>query len=257
MALFGNLRSASYRQLEPAAWPRSGLSPANRAVAAMIFASALATVLETEPEMGPEVHRTLALAQTGLGLCFVVEYLLRLWIAPEDARFAGRFGRLRYALTWPALLDLAALAPLALVASGSEAYLLRLARLLRIFRVARLGRFSRATARLVSALAARRFDFAVTLGFGGVLMLLASTLLYLVEGGVQPEAFGSIPRAMWWSVATLTTVGYGDVTPMTPLGRVLAGVTAVVGIGVIAMPAGIVAAALSEAMRPDDRDRGR
>ncbi|SDZ98014.1 potassium channel family protein [Rubrimonas cliftonensis] len=247
------LRSELYRQLEPQAWRRAGLSPVNRALVALILASVALAVLETEPSLGAAFHRGLGVAQVLIGGVFLAEYVVRIWIAPEDPRYAERFGRLRYALSWPALVDLLALAPAFLLVGGGEAYLLRMARLLRILRIARLGRFSRASARLIAALAARRFEFAVTLAFGGVLMLLASTLLYLVEGSGQPEAFGSIPRAMWWSIATLTTVGYGDVTPITPLGRVFAGATAVVGIGVIAMPAGIVAAALGEAMRPERR----
>jgi voltage-gated potassium channel len=82
--------------------------------------------------------------------------------------------------------------------------------------------------------------------------VITSSLLYLVEASHQPEAFGSIPRAMWWSVATLTTVGYGDVVPLTPLGRIFGALSAVIGIGLIAMPAGILAAAFSEVMHARD-----
>ena len=79
-------------------------------------------------------------------------------------------------------------------------------------------------------------------------MLISSAFLYVLEGDTQPDAFGSIPRALWWSVATLTTVGYGDVTPVTVMGRIFAGLTAIAGIGLIAMPTRILAAAFSEAM---------
>jgi voltage-gated potassium channel len=78
--------------------------------------------------------------------------------------------------------------------------------------------------------------------------VLTSTLMYIVEGPRQPENFGSIPRAMWWAIATLTTVGYGDVVPLTTPGRILGGITAVTGVGLIAMPAGILAAAMSDAI---------
>lgn len=84
--------------------------------------------------------------------------------------------------------------------------------------------------------------------------VLISSLLYLAEASVQPEPYGSIPRALWWSVATLTTVGYGDVTPVTPMGRFFAGITAVAGIGLVAMPAGILAAALSEAFQKNGKE---
>src|SRR3546814_18867096 len=84
-----------------------------------------------------------------------------------------------------------------------------------------------------------------------LLMVVAAVFLYLVEGPVQPEAFGSVPRALWWVMATLTTVGYGDVYPTTPLGKVLAGIAAFIGIGVIAIPTGDVAGAVDHArVRP-------
>jgi voltage-gated potassium channel len=83
----------------------------------------------------------------------------------------------------------------------------------------------------------------------GFLLLVSSTVLYVVEGGTQPEAFGSIPRTMWWAIVTLTTVGYGDAYPITVIGRICAGMTAVAGIGVIAMPTGILASAFSDTLQ--------
>lgn len=85
-------------------------------------------------------------------------------------------------------------------------------------------------------------------------MIVSATLLYLVEGPGQPEKFGSIPRALWWSIVTLTTIGYGDVYPETALGRVLAGFTALLGIGLIAVPTGILAAAFSDALEQQRRE---
>jgi voltage-gated potassium channel len=93
------------------------------------------------------------------------------------------------------------------------------------------------------------------MAIAGALLLISASALYVLEGGAQPDAFGSIPRAMWWSVATLTTVGYGDVVPVTALGRVFATLTAITGVGLIAMPAGILASAFSDAMqRKRDRE---
>jgi voltage-gated potassium channel len=100
---------------------------------------------------------------------------------------------------------------------------------------------------------ARRYELLISVGVGIFILLLSSTLMYLVEGHTQPEAFGSIPRAMWWAVATLTTVGYGDAVPETVLGRILGSLTAVTGIGLIAMPAGILAAAMSDAIQAKRR----
>ncbi len=249
-------RAAAYRHLEPSAWPHAGLSPVNRAIAIVICVAVAFAIMESEPEilMG---HAYIFLGvEAILTPIFIAEYVARLWVAPEHPRYAGRFGRLRYALSWPALLDLAAIVPVFLTALGSEAFLLRLFRLLRILRLARLGRFSSAMAAIGQAMRSRRYELFMSLGIACLLLLTSSTLLYLVEGEVQPETFGSIPRAMWWSVATLTTVGYGDVIPLTAFGKVLAGATALTGIGLIAMPTGILAAAFSDALQ-HQRDAAR
>ena len=115
-----------------------------------------------------------------------------------------------------AVLDLLALAPLLFVFIGSEAYLFRLFRLLRVLRLAKLGRFSTAWEHVGQAVSSRRYELIMSAALALLLMLISSTLLYLVEGQAQPATFGSIPRAMWWSICTLTTVGYGDATPSPP-----------------------------------------
>jgi voltage-gated potassium channel len=179
-------------------------------------------------------------------VAFTIEYLARLYAAGESAKYRGLGGRLIYMLSPAALLDMAATIPLYVALLPSDAALLRLVRLLGILRFAKLGRYSRAMRYVSEAVLSRRFELSFSLAIGGAVLLLTSTLLYLAEGTVQPEKFGSIPRALWWSVSTLTTVGYGDVYPITPLGKVLAGCTAIVGVGLIAMPTGILSAAFSE-----------
>lgn len=255
------VRARVYRHLEPAAWPHKGLSPINRALAILILVAVFFAVVETEPTIVERRAGFLAVIEAGFTLIFLAEYLVRIWIAPEQARYAGRFGRLRYMVSVPALIDLVALLPGLFVFIGSEAFVVRLFRLLRILRLARLGRFSVAIQAITTALRSRQYELLMSLTIAGVLLLVSSTLLYLIEGAVQPDRFGSIPRAMWWSIATLTTVGYGDVFPVTPLGRILAGVTAITGIGLIAMPMGILAAAFSDAIqmqrKAEDEERAR
>lgn len=181
---------------------------------------------------------------------FLIEYGARIWVAAENPAYAaGWRGRLRYVVSPTALVDLLALSPMLFVAYGSEVFLLRLVRLARILRLARLGRFSAAAAEIAAALRSRRYELGMSVALAGLLLLVSATLLYVAEGQHQPESFGSIPRAMWWSIATLTTVGYGDVYPVTPLGKVMAAITAVAGIGLIAMPTGILAAAFSDALQ--------
>ena len=244
-----SLRARVHRHLEPSAWPHKGLSPVNRALAILILVAVLFAVLETEPTIVERRSAFLSAIEAVFTLVFLAEYLVRIWIAPEKLRYAGRFGRLRYMVSIPALIDLLAILPGLFVFVGSEAFVVRLFRLLRILRLARLGRFSQAIHAITAAVQSRQYELLMSLTIAGILLLVSSTLLYLIEGTVQPDRFGSIPRAMWWSIATLTTVGYGDVFPITPLGRILAGFTAITGIGLIAMPTGILAAAFSDAIQ--------
>jgi voltage-gated potassium channel len=242
------LRFWLYQQLDPEA-RHSGLSPLNKLIAAIILGSVVTAVLGTEPTLtqGYEVYW-----QVGDGFIlafFIVEYVIRLWTCVDNPRWGpGLRGRLRYAWSWPALIDLAVLLPTLLFAAGSEAYLLRLARLMRILQLARLGRLSNSIALIATAIQQRSLELWLSLGMAIVVVVISSTCLYMLEADLQPEAFGSIPRAMWWSVITLTTVGYGDIYPHTPLGKVFSAITAVSGVALVAMPAGILAAAFSDVL---------
>ena len=241
-------RRRLYVHLEPAAWPKPGLSTLNKTLLSLIGLAALFAILESEPTIFEEWKWSLSWIETVFFAVFSAEYAARLWVAGENPDYTGVFGRLRYMLSVPALLDLLALLPGLFSWVGSEGFILRLFRLIRIFRVARLGHYSEAIAAITEAVRSRRYEPVMSLSAAGLVLLLTSTLLYVVEGEKQPDAFGSIPRAMWWAVATLTTVGYGDVTPVTALGRLFAGLTAITGIGLIAMPTGILAAAFSDVM---------
>lgn len=244
------LRAQLYRQLDPAAWPHKGLSPLNRIVITAILVSVATAVIESEPTIYHGHETIFHVVEIALGVLFAIEYLARVWTSAENPRYRdGLRGRLRYLRSPAAVLDLLALAPLLVITLGAEPFLLRLFRLIRVLRLARLGRFSRAIGAMGKAVRSHRYELMTSMCLAGMLLLITSTLMYLVEGGAQPEAFGSIPRAMWWSIATLTTVGYGDMVPLTPLGRLLGGITALTAIGLIAMPTGILAAAFGEAMR--------
>ena len=243
-------RARLYRELEPAAWPHDGLSPINRVVVGLIVVAVFLAVIETETAVTGGHEGWFLVAELCFATVFLVEYVARVWVSAEDPQFGpGLAGRLRYMRTWPAIIDLIALAPVLLLPLGSETFLLRLMRLARILRLARLGRFSRAISLILDAIRSRDHELLLSVAVGIGLLVITSTILYVAEAEAQPEAFGSIPRAMWWSVATLTTVGYGDVYPVTLLGRVFAAVTAITGIGLIAMPTGILAAAVSDAIQ--------
>ncbi|PRX32714.1 voltage-gated potassium channel [Meinhardsimonia xiamenensis] len=240
-----SLRHRVALALDPELRRRQGLSPANRVILGLILLSVVSGVLGTEPLVTQGRERLFFAIEAVLLVAFTVEYLARLWVAPE-AR--GHPSRLRWMLRFDSLLDLAVILSMLLPFLGAESALLRLLRAFRLVQLARLGRYSRALSLVGETLRERRAELVISLAVTLGLMLLSSTLLFIFEGPHQPEAFGSIPRAMWWAVATLTTVGYGDVVPLTALGKFFAALTALTGVAVIALPTGIVAGAFAEAM---------
>ncbi len=247
------LRQALYQQLDPAAG-NGRLSLLNRALVLAIFLAAFVAVIETEPTIVTGREPLFRLIELGFGALFGLEYLMRLWVSVEQPAHHGvHSSRWRYATSPAALIDLIAILPALIALAGGGALVLRFFRVLRIVRLAKLGRMSRAWRNLVEAVHSRRYELWLTLALAGLAILVSSTLLYWAEVDAQPDKFGSIPRAFWWSVVTLTTVGYGDIYPVTPLGKFFASLVAVAGIGLIALPTGILAAAFSDAMQRDRR----
>ena len=218
----------------------------------LILANVAAVVLETvtpiEARYGAYFHAFEIFSVS----IFAVEYALRLWCCTQSPHERFRHplhGRLRYARTPMAAVDLIAVLPGVALLFGADLGALRIVRILRIFK---LLRYSAATAMLGRVLYNERKGL-----FGGVivflvLLLLASTVAYFAEREAQPKAFGSIPDAMWWAMAALTTVGYGDVTPITTLGRVIGGFVTLLGIGVIALPTAILAGGFVEESKRRD-----
>lgn len=246
-------------QLDPDAWPSKGLSPLNKFLALAIVASVTLIVLGTEPTLYSRAPWLFDVTDIVFGLLFTVEYAVRVSVAGVDPTWRGIVGRLKFASRPMALIDLLAILPFWLGFGMGDTILLRFLRFLRIVTLAKLSRYSTAFSALVEAVNERRYELLVTLSLAGAVMLASATLMFVAERDVQPDAFGSIPRALWWSVATMTTVGYGDVFPVTTAGKLLAGVLAVTAIGVIAMPTGILAAAFSDVMqkRKAERELGK
>lgn len=252
-----DLRRRLFLQLDLHGGSAGETSLLNRFIMALILVSVAYVILSTEVtlvERWPSLFFGLDIA---FAVLFTLEYLLRLWCITERSEFTGLRGRLRYAATPRALIDLLAIVPFYLSLGMTESFLLRLFRLLRMVSLAKFSRYTAAMDSLKNAIAERRYELLVSLGAAMLVLLAAATVLYAVEGRVQPEHFGSIPRALWWGVATLTTVGYGDVFPITPLGKLFAGMTALAAVGTVAMPAGILAAAFSEAFQQRRREAER
>jgi voltage-gated potassium channel len=230
------------------------LSWPQRFSALAIVSSVVFAIANTEPDVNAALGHVADILEAGFAALFATEYLLRLWAVGENPRYAGLSGRLEYAVTPMALIDLLSILPY-FAGWGSQSFLFRMLRLFRLLALSRLVRYSAAMQLVLQSIYHRRHELLFSLSLAGFMILLSAAALYSVEAEAQPAAFGSIPRALWWSVSTLTTVGYGDVVPVTKLGRIFAGLTALSGIGLIAMPTGILAGAFSEAFAAKRQQR--
>ena len=190
---------------------------------------------------------------------FAVEYVLRLWSCTADPRYAHPVaGRLRYAMHPIMIADAVAVLSyfvLLTLPSGLDLGAFRALRL--VSRTARLARYSPGLQALAIAVSAKRNELLAVVSVVGALLLLAASLMYYIEQAAQPDHFSSIPAAMWWSIITVTTVGYGDVAPVTPIGRLLAGLIALLGIGIFALPAGILGSGFMEQVTTRNAGRTR
>ncbi len=249
------LRNRLYSQLEPDASGKSGLSPLNVFIILLVLLSFLALALETEETIGPMWRMGINYLNIAIVTIFAIEYLARLWVAGEDPRYRGIRGRLRYIATPYAIADLIAFLPellwMLFTPAGVGDDVLIVLRVLRLARLVKLARFVPAFDVLGATVERAGTQLLTTLAMALALVYISAVALYFVEGvgGQQQESFASIPRALWWAIATLTTVGYGDVYPVTPLGRIFASVIALAGIGVVALPAGVFASAFSDELR--------
>ncbi len=190
-------------------------------------------------------------------IIFTVEYLLRLWSCVEDKKYSSPvMGRIKFAFRPLLIIDLMAIIPFYLPFIFSmDLVALRSLRLLRILRIFKLTRYHSAMGSIGRVLYKTKEELLVTLFAGFLLLVIASTLMYYVENPVQPEMFSSIPASMWCVVATLTTVGYGDIYPITAPGQILASIMALLGVGMFALPAGILGSAFLEEVKQDDQKR--
>ncbi len=242
------LRNQVYRMLERP----DRREPVGRAVdiflITLIIVNLLSVVFETVDWFYADYRLWFITIEVVSVAIFTVEYLARIWCCVEqDPDKPASSQRIGFALTPLALIDLLAIAPFYL------AFLvtidLRVLRVLRLLRIFKMTRYSSAMTMLLDVFRQEASAFVAGFFILVVLLVLAASGEYLVEHSAQPDKFGSIPEAMWWAVATLTTVGYGDVTPVTPLGKLFGALVTIIGIGMAALPAGILASGLADQLR--------
>jgi len=219
----------------------------DHALVLLIIANVVVAILQTVDEYYAAAPWAFEAFERASIVVFGLEYALRVWACVEEEAYgaSGVGGRLRFALTPMMLLDLSVLVlPLYFDL-----------RPLRVLRLLRLGRYSSRLRLFGDVIRQKREELFVGLFVAIVLLIACSTAMYHVERGTPGGHFTSIPETMWWGVATLTTVGYGDVYPTTDLGKALGSLVALLGVGVFALPAGILASGFSEALQADRESR--
>jgi voltage-gated potassium channel len=211
-----------------------------------IFASIFFVVIETEPLISSNYQHLFFRINLFFGTFFIFEYILRLYAVGLDGRYSGFKGRLLYIFTPFSLIDILAILPAFIFPGSNESFLLRLFRILRIFSILKASKNTEGLRLIIKVFKSKKYELLYSLLITLSLIFISAILLYLAEANAQPEVFGSIPRSLWWAVTTLTTVGYGDVYPLTAIGKALTVLITITGIGVVAIPTGILAGGFSE-----------
>ena len=191
-------------------------------------------------------------------IIFTVEYLLRVWTAdelyPDTASITK--SRLRYIFSFMALIDLLAILPFYLpMVFTVDLRVLRMLRIIRLFRVFKINRYTTALGTISKVFKAKAGELISSMSVVLLLMLISSVLMYNFEHEAQPDSFTNIFQSMWWSVATVTTIGYGDIYPVTVAGKILSTIIALLGIGLVAVPTGIISAGFTEIVHAERSEK--
>jgi len=224
------------------------------AILSLIFLNVFTAVISTVSTIESRYDHFLYIFEVFSVTIFTGEYLARIWTCIEYDKFSKPFyGRLSYIFTPMALVDILAILPFYFSVLGFDLRMVRVLRLFRLFRVAKVGRYFKALDMIKIVFKSRMEELTISIVMIVMILILASSIMYYLENPVQPEAFSSIPASMWWAIATLTTVGYGDVYPITSMGRFMGAIIAVAGVGLFALPAGIIASGFMEQIEKKDQ----
>ncbi len=219
----------------------------------VIITNTVAIVVYTIPSVNASSSFGLNLVITFCLFTFTVEYMLRLWSCTNAESFAGRMkDRIRYATGFFMIIDLLSIVPLAFpIFFPADFALLHGFRLISIFKLGRYARGSTALDLLWRVITKKKEIFSLMIFFLVFVVLFSSTIMYLVENSAQPEKFSSIPASIWWAIMTVTTVGYGDIYPVTSLGKTIGSIITLAGVLLLALPSAILAAGFIEERQKD------
>ena len=253
------VRDLIHRRLNPGEGDSKAL---DTFIITLIAINVLAVMFETEEEVAAEFHQVFFISEVFSTLVFTVEYLLRVYTSPllmakYPSHSSATVGRLKFALTPMALVDFVAILPFFLQFIQMDLRVARAVRLMRLVRIIKIGRYAYAVKTLADAMSRKKEELAIATFVTVMILILAASGMYFAEHEAQPEAFRSIPSTMWWAIVTLTSVGYGDVYPVTGVGQIVGAVVCLVGVIVVALPTGILASGFLEVMEERRKVLGR
>ncbi len=255
-----SLRQRTYEVLQPFNEGDSASKVADVFLISLILANVIAIILESVSSIYLAHQLLFDRFETFSVSVFAIEYLARVWSSVERPDLpkgqTNLLSRIFFVVSIMALIDLAAILPF-FISYFFPAVDLRFLRIFRMARIFKLTRYYSAVEILFRVLYQGRKSFGAAFFILIVVTVIASCGIYIFEHIKQPIDFGSIPAAMWWAMATLTTVGYGDVTPITPMGKLFGGLITIVGVCMVALPAGILASGFTDAMRRREREYER
>ncbi|WP_394994845.1 ion transporter [Emticicia sp.] len=251
------LRKQIYDTLEISLRRKSGISFAvNVFLTMVIFLNTIAIILHTVPSIGRKYDQFFLDFEVFSVIIFSIEYILRLWSCVENENFKHPIkGRFRFIFSVWGLIDLLSILPFFVSFFLTDLGFIRILRLLRMLRLFRVSKYFHALRVIQRVLKDKREELVLSMVFIIFMLIISSSLVYYVEHEAQPYAFTSIPEAMWWGVNTMTTVGYGDLHPITPLGKFLGGIIAILGVSIFALPTGILASGFAEQIRNQGEKR--
>lgn len=230
----------------------------NRLLAVLILANIAAVILESVGTLNEKYRVAFQVFETCSLMVFVAEYLARVWVSVHRAKFsASATGRLKYICSPLALIDLAAIIPPLMTGFTSDFRFLRALRVLRMLRIWKLTRYSVSLQIVRSAVLETANQLGAVAAILVVMVIVSSGLMYVVEHPAQPEQFSSVFASMWWTLETLTMINYDDMAPITPIGKFLGVMIGLMGVGMFAMPAGILASAFIDQLKKRSRDKLR
>lgn len=232
----------------------------NLFIIGLIALNSAAIILSSIPEIRdhPDTAQFFVDFEIFSVVVFTIEYALRVWSCVENPQYRDPlWGRIRFMFSVWALVDLFAIFPYYLTLFTADFGLIRILRLLRLVRLYRMSRFSHALMMIKRAVRYTKEELILSYAFLFFALLIASSIIYYLEHPAQPEVFSSIPASIWWGVVTMTTLGYGDVVPITVWGKIFAGFISVLGVALFSLPTGILASGFIEQINETKREERR